>query len=183
METIDRIITRLSKLLMALAGFFLLEMLLHMCADVILKYTANSPIPGTAEVVAYYYMVAAVFLPLPLVEIRNGGIFVDVFYNMMGVSLRRIVILIAYAAQLAFFVILAYRSSLDALDALNKYELVEGQIYVYIWPARFFLPLGFGLAAVVSLLRIFQIVLRDNWEELTGYQTADKVELESRERA
>ena len=169
MYRLERTITRLSQLLMAISGLLLLAMLIHMCADVVLKYALNSPIPGTAEVVAYYYMVAAVFLPLPLVEIRNGGIYVDLFYNLFGVSVRRVLILFAYLAQLGFFGLLAWQSSIDAFDALAKRELVEGQIYVYIWPARFFLPLGFGLAALVSALRIVQVVSRPDWERLTEY--------------
>ena len=167
--SVERLIANLSTLLIGTAGLLLMCMLVHMCADVAMKYVFNSPIPGTAEVVAYYYMVAAVFLPLPFVEVKNGGVSVDLFYNMMGKVSRRVLLSLAYLVQIVFFGLLAWQSSIDAFEALAKRELVEGQINVYIWPARFFLPIGFGLASIVSLLRLYQVLTQKNWETVTGY--------------
>lgn len=157
---------RLSRLLIIVTGMFLAAMMLHVFADVAMKYLFNSPIPGTAEVVAHYYMVAAVFLPLPYVETRNVGIAVDLFYNIFGASGRRATMFLALVGQIVFFGLLAYQSSLDAWHSFEIGEYISSQIIVTIWPATFFLPLGFSLAGVVSVLRIVQLVTRPDWEEV-----------------
>lgn len=168
LKIIETTLAALAQLLVWAAGLFLLAMALHVCADVAMKYLFNRPIPGTAEIVARYYMLAAVFLPLPFVEMRNTGISVDLFYNMFGAGWRRAMILIAYAGQTVFFSLLAYQTGIDAMRSFAKNEFIDGQIIVHIWPATFFLPVAFGLAAAVSVLRIVQVLLRRDWEEVTA---------------
>lgn len=163
----------LSNLLIAVAGISLAMMMVHVIADVALKYLANAPIPGTAEIVAHYYMVAAVFLPLPLVELNNRAIYVDLFYHMMRPLLQRGCMLLAYGAQIAFFGVLAWQTSHDAMAAYAKGDLVEGIINVVVWPGRFFLPLGFWLAVAVSALRFIQVLTRSDWVECTAPTQGD----------
>lgn len=142
-------------------------MMVHVFGDVALKYLINQPIIGTAEVVAYYYMVAVVFLPLPLVEFRNAGVSVTLFYEMVkNSSIKRLIMMFAFIGQIIFFAMLAYQSGLDALVSLSKFEIVEGVTVIYIWPATFFLPLGLGVAAIVSLLRFLQVLFLPEWQEI-----------------
>ncbi|MFC4353423.1 TRAP transporter small permease subunit [Fodinicurvata halophila] len=164
MIAIEHLLERLSRLLTLAASLCLVAMMIQVCADVIAYNLLRAPIPGTAEIVAYYYMVGACFLPLPLAELRNSNIHVDLFYNMASWLGRRSMLLLAYTAQIAFFSILAYQSGIDALEAIAKGEVVFGRIAVPIWPGRFFLPFGFGLAAVVSLLLLTKICLQRDWE-------------------
>lgn len=167
MKKIERILTLLSTILAWLSVICISLMMVHVALDVILKYAIKQPIMGTAEVVANYYMVAAVFLPLPLVEFRNAGVSVTLFYDMIGShSIRRMIMLFAFLGQIIFFSMLAYESGLDALESFSKLEIVEGQIAIYIWPATFFLPLGLGVAAIVSVFRVFQVLLLSDWEQV-----------------
>ncbi|PRX10780.1 TRAP transporter small permease [Martelella mediterranea] len=175
MSLIERLLGRMALALMWLAAFCLVAMALQVTADVIGKYFFNRPIPGTAEIVARYYMLAVVFLPLPFAELRNSGISVDLFYNMFGRRLRRSTVIFAYLGQLAFFGMLAYQSSLDAVDSFQKLEFLDGQAKIFIWPGTFFLPLGLWLVSAVSLLRIFQTCLLSDWEQVVNFQpTADE---------
>lgn len=155
----------LARLLIAVSVISLALMMVHVCVDVFMKYALNSPIPGTAEVVAYYYMVAAVFLPLPLVELGNKAIAVDLFWNFFPGLLQRLTVFIGYAAQVVFFVILAMQTGDDALSAFRKNELVEGIVPLLVWPGRFFLPAAFWLASAVSVLRLFQVALSREWRD------------------
>lgn len=167
MKIFEKILLLLSNLLAWLSALCITLMMVHVFGDVALKYVLKKPIIGTAEVVAYYYMVASVFLPLPLVEFRNAGVSVTLFYDIMSnSSIRRMIMLFAFIGQVIFFGMLAYQSGLDALESLSKFEIVEGQTTLYIWPAAFFLPLGLGVAALVSLLRFFQILLIPDWEQI-----------------
>ena len=85
----------ISHLLAGLAALALFLMMLHVTADVLGKYLLNRPIPGTAEVVASYYMVAAVFLPLAWVEVRQGSIVMELLYALLPNTLKRWVYLLA----------------------------------------------------------------------------------------
>lgn len=165
MMLVDTTLKRLSKVLIFISGLFLSMMMLHVVSDVLLRYLFNSPIPGTAEVVAHYYMVAAVFLPLPFVEMRNSGISVDLLYATQRKVIRRAMIFLALVGQIAFFSILAYQSALDAWHSFSILEYLSVQIKITIWPASFFLPIGFGVAVLASLLRMVQLFTRKDWED------------------
>ena len=149
-------------------------MMVHVVIDVTLKLLINRPIPFTVEMVAHYYMVAVVFLPMPLVEFRNSGVSVDLFYRMMAAPARRSLMLLAYVGQVFFFGVLAYQSWLDALDAMKAGKFIYTEGRLFIWPSGYFLPFGFFLAALVSLLRIQQVLTRSDWEHITAVQNFDE---------
>ncbi len=67
METIRKLIERPANWLIAFACFVTIVMMFHIVADVFAKYAFNSPIEGTIETVAGYYMVAVVFFPFAYV--------------------------------------------------------------------------------------------------------------------
>lgn len=159
MEQLDRVLKRASKALIFFAGLSIVLMMLHVCADVLLDNFVGRPIPGTAEIVAYYYMGAAVFLPLPLVELRNASINVDLFYSMAGPRVRRVMLLVAYLAQALFFATLAWQSGDDAIQAFLKGEFVEARVSIPIWPGRFYLPIAFAVGSLVSILLLVRTIL------------------------
>lgn len=164
MRKLQKALDMAARALTFCASLGLLAMMLHVCSDVIMAYVFNSPIAGTAEVVAYYYMVGAVFLPLPLVELRNASINVDLIYGLVGRRTQRAMLRIAYFVQLVFFTILVWQSGVDAIEAVMKGELVEGRMNVFIWPGRIFLPIGFALAALVSLLLLLRSVFEPDFD-------------------
>lgn len=161
--------------LVAAAALNLAAMMIQVTVDVATKYLFNAPIPGTAEIVAYYYMVAAVFLPLPLVELRNKAISVDLFWNLFPGALQRVTLALAYALQVAFFTILAIQTGADAMDAWASGALVEGIIPVLTWPGRFFLPVSFWLGVVVSSLRLIEILLAPDWRARVAHDDGGEV--------
>ena len=113
MKKFESILTVLSTILGWLSALCITLMMVHIFADVVLKYTLKLPIVGTAEIVAYYYMLAAVFLPLPLVELRNAGVSVTLLYDMISrKTVRRVLLVLAYIGQVVFFAILSYQSGL-----------------------------------------------------------------------
>lgn len=173
LHAIERWLRWASFALFWLATALVAAMLIHIVLDVFLKYVFNQPVPMTAEMVAHYYMVAVVFLPLPLVELRNASVSVDLFYRMFGVYSRRALMLLAYVGQVFFFGVLAYQSWLDALEALHTRKFVYLDFRLDTWPGTFFLPLGFSLGTLVSLLRLVQVALRPDWEHVVELQSLD----------
>lgn len=144
-------VTWLAERLLDVSAILLFVMMIHVCADVAMKYLANRPIQGTLEVVSYYYMVWAVFLPLALVELTRSAVAVELFFNMMPFAMRVACIGVVLLICVAVYFGMARITWLDALRSLSRSEVVMGPVTVVIWPSRFVLPISFTLAGLVCL--------------------------------
>ncbi len=141
------------------AGLALVLMMLHVTADVLGKYLFLAPIPGTSEVVASYYMIATVFLPLAYIEVQRRPIVVELFYDLLPKVLHPPLDILGTLASIAFYGFLAWQSWFIALNAYEIGETVEGAWRVVVWPSRFLLPVGLVLASFVLMLRLVDDLL------------------------
>lgn len=141
-----------------IAGFVLLAMMLHVTLDVALKYLWNSPIPGTLEVVSYYYMVAAVFLPIGAVEMVRGSVTVDLFFMLMPDPMKIAAMFLVLVLSVLVYSGLAYITWADAIRSFQRSEVVMGPVTVLVWPMRFFLPASFGLGGLACLWTLYQLI-------------------------
>jgi len=148
----------MANLLAFIAGLTLVGMMVHVTLDVLLKYFFNQPIPGTAEVVAYYYMIGIVFLPLAYIEVQNRPIVVGLFYDLMPRALQAPLDVLGTVASLAFYAFLTWQSMTIALLSLENREFVDGIWKVVVWPSRFIIPLGLTIACAALLVRLVVLV-------------------------
>lgn len=149
-----KIVETLTRLLAWVAGLAVLLMMFHVMVDVLGKYLFNAPLPGTAEVVAAYYMIGAVFLPLAWVEVSGGSIVVEVIYEKVPERAQKVMLILADVVSAIYYSVLAWFSWGVAVHAWRINETVDGIWRVTTWPAKFLLPFGFGLVVVVLLMRI-----------------------------
>lgn len=152
-----RIVERLSVWLNHVAAFTLAVMMSHVTVDVICRYFFNSPLPGTIEIVSAYYMVAVVAFPLAFVHFRDEHIRVELFTGGLskaaGARLDLFVELIVFVC----FLVLAVFNFEEAWARSVAGEVWEaGTRLIDVWPARWFLPIGFLVVALVSLSRILR---------------------------
>lgn len=148
----------LSSRLLEISGLLLLVMMLHVVLDVFMKYVFNQPVPGTIEIVSYYYMVGAVFLPIAFVELSRGSVAVDLFYTMMSRPLKVACMCLVLLLCAAVYAGLAWSTYGDAIRSLSTGEVVMGPVVVVVWPSRFVLPLSFGLGAMICLFHLAKLV-------------------------
>lgn len=160
-----------SNILADLAGLILLVMMLHVTADVFMKYAFNQPIQGTLEIVAFYYMVASVFLPLALVEFTRTSIAVDMFFDHFPRAARIGLMVFVLFACAVFYGALAWITWEDALRSFARREIVMGPINVPIWPTRFLLPLGFAMGALMCTWHLASLLFggREARDELIAH--------------
>lgn len=149
-----QLIPRLAGLLEKCAAVILLIMILHVVLDVLCKSLFNYPLPGTLNIVANYYMVACVFLPIAMVELTRGNIAVDLFYKHFPKSARLFFLISGTCTSFFFFALLGYQSIFDAVKSYKKGEFIDGIIIVHVWPSRFILPLGLGIVSFVLAYRL-----------------------------
>ncbi len=145
-----RIIRGVSWLFERLSSVFLLLMMLHVTADVFMKYFFNAPIEATIETVTYYYMIGVVFLPLAAAELRNEHIYVDLFIKRFSPRLQLAFYVFACLCGMLYFGILTWQTFRDAIRATAGRETVMANFLFYVWPSRWALPIGMG-AMVLAL--------------------------------
>lgn len=139
-----RIIRGISRLFEHFSSVFLLLMMLHVTADVFMKYFFNAPIEATIETVTYYYMIGVVFLPLAAVELRNEHIFVDLFVKRFSPRIQLAFYVFACLCGMLYFGILTWQTLRDAIRATAGRETVMANFLFYVWPSRWVLPIGMG---------------------------------------
>ena len=137
------------------ACLFTVLMMLHVTLDVFLRVAFNSPLTGTFELVANYYMVAVMFLPLSYVSRTEGQIVVELFTRGFseGTLLRwDVVVNIITAIYVGTF---AFYTGLMAIEQTETGEIMEmGDDFLAVWPARWLLPIAFGMMAIYLLVRV-----------------------------
>ncbi len=155
----DRVCRASSGILLGLGCIAVTLMALHVAYDVLGRSFASAGIYGTTEIVSFYYMVAAVCLPLAHIELRDEHITVDVFFGYLPGALKSLVMAFSIVCTAAFFAIFAYRSWHDALGAFATGETLMGYAEIPIWPARFFLPVSFAFVVIACMLRLARVFL------------------------
>ncbi len=155
---VDALVRRAANGLAILGGVCVLLMMTQIVLDVALSYLFNIPIPGNLQIVSAYYMVGVVFLPLALVELRREHIAADFFVQMLPKRMQSYIYAGGCLVSAAFFGILAYQTLLDAIGATRSGEMMMGNIYVTIWPARWALPVGFFVILLAVLIHGWRAV-------------------------
>lgn len=154
MRLIQKIVNAASTVLFFVAGVMLVMMMLHIVIDISAKYLFRRPLPGTIEVVAWYYMVAVAYLPVAFVQIRKQHLLVELF--TLALSKRAV----AAVDGLVEIVGAIYTGTLAWLvfqNALRSTRRGDVQDITYldmpIWPASWILPVSFALLSLVFILQ------------------------------
>jgi TRAP-type C4-dicarboxylate transport system permease small subunit len=153
---IARVIHGASVAAAVLAGLCLVLMMAQMTLDVVLKFAFNAPIQGTLEIVSIYYMVAVVFLPLAIVELRHEHICVDLLVQFLPRRARNFSYVMTALVSAAFFTILGYQTLLDAIAATQRGDILMGGALILTWPSRWALPVGFFLITFAVLFNAWR---------------------------
>jgi len=157
---VDRLLSWLDwpiKLVLWLALGVGLLMMLHITAEVIGRVVFNRPLEGTTEIVAGYYMVAVVFLPLAWVARRDDHIIVELFTRRLKPrTILRIDVGVGLLT-LAYIAFFPWQTGLKAIEETTAGEVWEtASGFVAIWPSRWLLPVSGALMTLYVLLRILR---------------------------
>lgn len=159
MRNLEQALDWSSRGLAIIAGACLLLMMVHVTLDVGMKYMLNMPIEGTLEIVSRYYMVAAVFLPMAIVELRREHIRVDIFIQLMPPWMALGCYVLMSLLTAGFYWLLAYQTMNAAIRSTSIGEVMMGTSYIAVWPSKWFLPIGFAAVALAVMLHIVKAVL------------------------
>jgi len=150
MERIGRALAALNGLTMGAGSVAVVLMILHVTADVVMRYAFNSPLPATILFVSVFYMIAVAFLPLSSVEQNDAHISVELVYDLLAGWMQWGLRALSHLLSIAVFGALAWRTGAEALTRhAAGTSAVEAGMRIPTWPAYFVLPLAFGLAVLV----------------------------------
>jgi TRAP-type C4-dicarboxylate transport system permease small subunit len=155
-KTVGNVIRWAALALTAVSAVALLLMMAQTVIDILMKNIFGRPIEGNLEIMSVYHMVAIVFLPLAIVELKHEHITVDLLVRIFPRPIRRVTDTLGYLVATIFFGILAYQTWLDALKALRIDEILMTSILITIWPAKFSLPIGFAGVMLASALHAWR---------------------------
>jgi len=165
--SIQRAISTVSNWSNYLSAFALALMVMHVTVDVIFRYFFNAPLTGTIEVVSAYYMVAVIAFPLAYVHDQDQHIRVELFTGGLSEASKARLDSLVEVVIFACLLTMAFFGFEEAWSRSKAGEVWEaGQTLLPIWPARWFLPIGFLLMAVVSLARIVASITNSRFSKV-----------------
>lgn len=153
MRQIRHVLDGLISLLMVISGLVFALMAMHIVADVGGRYLFRSPLPGTVEIVARYYMVLLVFLPLAYVQKREGHFVAGIFTDRLPSPVLLRLIGVTDLIMAGMTALLTWSAVSAAIHATHNAEQVQlAEFLLPAWPGRWFVPLGLGLMSLYALL-------------------------------
>lgn len=124
------------------AGALFVTMMMHISLDVVLRYFFNSHAYATIELTSFYYMVALAFIPLIVVQRTQSFITVDLIIKHLSTRIQNYLHFITLIITLFYLAAIAYATTIDAYSATQMRETVMSNYVFYIWPSRWFIPIG-----------------------------------------
>lgn len=153
----ERLAAAASNVAMGAACLFILAMMFHVTLDVLGKFIFTTPAPATIETARLYYMVALVFLPFAYIARGEGHIFVELFTRKLSDRPRSFLDGLMGLLTLVWVGVLAWYSGEEAITVTIALEFEETAAgLLYIWPSRWFVPLGSGIMGLAVILRLTQ---------------------------
>lgn len=153
-----RLADGLSKSLMVLAAGWAFALCFFILADIVFR-AVNLPLQGTKEIVANS-VVMIVFLQVGY-AIRSGSMLrADFLVMSFGPNARRIVTVLGFLLGAALFFFLMQAAIKPAMRSFVNGEFDgEGALRVPVWPARWMIVFGSGLAGlnylVLAVIELF----------------------------
>ena len=135
-------------------------MMIHITADIVARFFINKPLPGTITIVAHYYMIIAIFLPLAYTEQCKASISVELISGFFSQKMNRFVEMFGslFVSITAFLI--AYVSWGVAIkNFASKTSVMQGDYTIPTWPSYFILCFGSGLLGVYCLVKFLLYVL------------------------
>jgi len=153
MNTLDKIIQFLNRLLIWIAGAFLVAMICLTCANIFLRLFWL-PVKGTFELMGFFGAVTTAFA-LGYTQLKKGHIAVDVLIMTFSSKTKRILNFINSFLCMIFFALVAWQVTRYAGTLRSTGEVTETLRIIY-YPFTYTVAVGSGVLALVFLLEFLK---------------------------
>lgn len=139
-----------------LAMFLTLVMALHITAEIVGRRFFNYPLPGTIEIVSYFYMVSVSFLPLGYSQAVGEHVSADAFMAVIPRGLRLYAEWLGKMLSVVICVVLLWATTQMAIQQTQLGEAVKSAYFdIPVWWTRWLVPLGLLSMVMVMLAQMF----------------------------
>ncbi|SFP40162.1 TRAP transporter small permease [Tranquillimonas alkanivorans] len=160
MTALSALATSISRALAFVGAAAVVVMMLHICADVVVRNLFNVSMNVTVDLVSRYYMTAIAFLPLGYLELRDEMVSVELLDAAFPRPLMRVSDTLVALIVSGLYVVLAWSTWPTAFSNLRSGTFVElVNIQLPVWHSYFIPPVGFTLAALATLIKAADLVL------------------------
>lgn len=169
MRNIELILRKINQLITLIGGAVIVMMMIHITADIVLRFFFNTPLPGTITIVAHYYMLIAIFLPLAYTEQIKASISVELISGFFTTKMKTVADLFGNLFVCVTAFLITYVSSGVALKNFeSKTSVMQGDYTIPTWPSYFILCFGAALLGIYCLIRFLLYFVRKDNQELIG---------------
>ena len=151
-----RVNAGIDKVLSVLAAVATVLMMLHVVAHALLRFFLNSPLYGTNEIVAYWYLPAIALLGIPAAHLQNEHITVTLVTERMGRIYKNILGLFVGAVCILVSMGFAFFGFEEAMEKMEM-GATAGVTDIVTWPIYFLVPLTFVLLALLHAFDMYVI--------------------------
>ncbi len=144
---------RVEEYLTFLSTGLILFVMAFVCAEVVMRYLFNSPIPGHLEL-SELFMPVIVFLAIAYTQSQQGHVGMTLVVDNLPPKARRISDITALAISAVTYAILTYFSAKHALRGWEFDDVTRSPPYFPTWPSSGVVPLGFFLCTLRLYLQM-----------------------------
>ncbi len=157
MEQLDKISRFLNKVLIWIAGVFLVTMILLTCSNIFLRLVWT-PIRGTFELMGFFGAIVTAFA-LGYTQIYRGHIGIDIVVNQFPANIQRILSGISYFVCMVFFSVAGWQIARWATVLRKTGEITE-TLRIIFYPFTYAVALGCIILALVLLVDLLKVLIQ-----------------------
>lgn len=154
MKKLHFFLQKINQIITLIGGAAISLMMIQVTLDVFFRFVLNTPLPGTITIVAHYYMIIAIFLPLAYVEQTKSSICIELISSRFSNSFNRFLSIFINLFISATAYLIAYVSFGVALKNYHsKTSVMQGDYTIATWPSYFVLFTGVFLLGTYCLVK------------------------------
>lgn len=154
---IGRALRVLEYALLCVSIFVILFVMFFVCAEVLMRYAFNSPIPGHLEG-SELLMPMIVFLALSYTQSTNGHVGMDLVLEALSPKARRMATIGTLFVAMIVCSVLAYFSAKNAYQLWDYNDVTMTPPYIPTWPSAAAIPLGYALISIRMYVQILHLI-------------------------
>jgi TRAP-type transport system small permease protein len=149
-----KVIKIASRILNYVAAVFIGFMMIIITCDVVLRYTFNSPITGSVEIVEFT-MICAVFPALALCALVDGHVKVDLVLQRFPRRIQSIFDSVTYLAGLSVCIVILWQAISESIY-IQQRDMTSSLLDIPIFPFYWVIAISYVLLSVVIILKVIQ---------------------------
>lgn len=153
---IGRALLVVEYVLLGGAVLVVLFIMFFVCAEVLMRYAFDSPIPGHLEGSELAAPII-VFLGLSYTQATHGHVGMDLVLDALSPGVRRYAVMATLLISIFICAILAYFSFTNALQLWRFNDVTMSPPYFKTWPSAAAIPLGYALVSLRMYIQLLNL--------------------------